>query len=247
MNPRNGMVGAVQPFLSWQGVREDIYVEPIPGVPKERRLSRHQLRRMAKHLERRGLIKIWSMATERQLIFELLLAPREFFVQNQAAPQAAHSVHRGNAHQAAPQAAQHLKPVVLSIGKLNSTPAREAVAVDNSELVFPAEIDPIENRALCALLSNGKLNGRRQLFLDELQGAYDGKTVFRRGAVAYVQSLMEADRRGTFKPSIRGMNAGNRRAKSGDAQRNNAAAQKPEPRNGKGGADALKILKGQRR
>ena len=51
MNPKTGLVMTI----SWQSIKEDMYLSPRPGIRQEN-LSKDQLRRMVKQLEKGGLI-----------------------------------------------------------------------------------------------------------------------------------------------------------------------------------------------
>lgn len=67
--------------ISYQSIRELLYVSPIAGVKVEN-ISLQQARRIVKSLERSGLISLQS--TDKQLILKCLLAERYQFAQNKA-------------------------------------------------------------------------------------------------------------------------------------------------------------------
>lgn len=81
MDYATGIVG-VKRRISYQSLSETLYVEPIRGVKTKNKLSRPQLRRAVKALERGGLIKIKSQKF--QLVLECLLAKQDKFAQNKA-------------------------------------------------------------------------------------------------------------------------------------------------------------------
>lgn len=67
--------------ISYQSLREALYVAPIAGVKTEA-ISQQQVRRMVKSLERAGLIKLQS--SDMRLILKCILASRDRSVQNKA-------------------------------------------------------------------------------------------------------------------------------------------------------------------
>ena len=83
MDIRTGMVG-VSYRISYQAIKEDIYVEPVPGVKGEP-VSTDQLFRAVRVLERAGLIAIRSVMASKKLVFQCILAVTNSHAQNQAA------------------------------------------------------------------------------------------------------------------------------------------------------------------
>jgi hypothetical protein len=81
MDFNSGLVG-IKRGISWQSLRESLYIPGRSGVHVEQMPSKEQVRRIAKHLERAGLIKILS--SSKRLIFECVLASRGQSVQNKA-------------------------------------------------------------------------------------------------------------------------------------------------------------------
>lgn len=81
MDYTNGVVG-VKRRISYQSLSEVLYIEPIRGVKTPQKLSRSQLRRAVKSLERAGLILIKSHRL--QLVLECLLAKQDRFIQIKA-------------------------------------------------------------------------------------------------------------------------------------------------------------------
>lgn len=80
MDYSTGTVG-VRPLISWQALRENIYVEPHPGI-KHEYASMEAVRRAAVWLEKAGLIEMRSH--DRQLIFWCPLADTDKHVLNKA-------------------------------------------------------------------------------------------------------------------------------------------------------------------
>jgi hypothetical protein len=87
MDYETGYVGAgkgnYRRRISWQALRESLYVEPRRGVKTCELPSKDKVRRMAKQLKKVGLISIES--TEEFLIFKCLLATSDRSAQNKAA------------------------------------------------------------------------------------------------------------------------------------------------------------------
>lgn len=77
---RTNLVG-IKPRISWQALREWLYVEPHSGVLGGSP-SKQQIRRAAEWLEKTGLVTFQSR--RQQLIFKCLLANQDKFVQNKA-------------------------------------------------------------------------------------------------------------------------------------------------------------------
>ena len=79
MDYKTGIVG-LKRGISWQSITEALYIKSRSG-PKVKNYSKGQVRRAAKYLEVEGLIKPISQG--KRLIFELVLATRDTFAQNQ--------------------------------------------------------------------------------------------------------------------------------------------------------------------
>jgi hypothetical protein len=88
MDFSSGNVGTKR-GISWQSLKESLYVEPRRGVQRSRPiLTRSSVRRLAEHLERVGLISIKSRG--KHLIFECILADKDYCVKNKAAQKPAY-------------------------------------------------------------------------------------------------------------------------------------------------------------
>ncbi len=81
MDYTTGITG-IHRGISWQSLKEELYVEPRPGVQNEKPVSKEQVRRLVKYLEKVGLISIKSEG--KKLIIECLQATRDYSVQNKA-------------------------------------------------------------------------------------------------------------------------------------------------------------------
>jgi hypothetical protein len=91
MDYATGEVGITR-RVSWQGLREELYVEPGPGMRDSGSPSLGQIRRVCGHLERSGLVRRDSIERE-QLIFLLPKAQTDNLVQNKPGTKPAHSRH----------------------------------------------------------------------------------------------------------------------------------------------------------
>lgn len=78
---RQSLVVGIKRKISYQSLREVLYVAPIAGV-QTGSPSKAQVRRAIQGLERAGLIEIQS--TDKQLIFKCLLADTDKFISNKA-------------------------------------------------------------------------------------------------------------------------------------------------------------------
>lgn len=78
MDRKTQIVG-IKRRISYQGLRETLYIEPHSGI-KSGSPSREQIRRVIKALERAGLIHIQS--NQKHLILKCLLADSNFSIQN---------------------------------------------------------------------------------------------------------------------------------------------------------------------
>src|SRR3990167_3654153 len=81
MDYQTGMVG-IQRGISYQSLREELYVEPHPGY-RGGSPSKAQIQRALIGLEKAGVINLCSQ--HKKLIIRCLLATRDNFVQNKAA------------------------------------------------------------------------------------------------------------------------------------------------------------------
>lgn len=81
MDRKTGLVG-IKRRISYQSIREALYVEPIAGTPTFGSPSYQQVRRAVKQLIQHGLLEV--QPAQRQLIFNCVLALRDRSVQNKA-------------------------------------------------------------------------------------------------------------------------------------------------------------------
>ena len=87
MDMATGMVG-IRSMISWQGLRESIYIEPAPGRTESGSPHESTLRRLSTQLEKAGLVKNCSNSSNRQLIFKCIHATSDKSVKKQPDRQA---------------------------------------------------------------------------------------------------------------------------------------------------------------
>ncbi|KTD47899.1 Legionella vir region protein [Legionella quinlivanii] len=83
----NTRIVGIKRKISHQSIAEALYIEPHPGI-QSGILSRDQIRRAIKGLEKAGLVE--NQSTEHALILKCLLASERFSAQNKAAIKAPH-------------------------------------------------------------------------------------------------------------------------------------------------------------
>lgn len=211
MDFANGTVG-VKPLISWQALREAIYVEPHPGI-KHQDTSYDAIRRAAGWLEKAGLIRMRSR--DRQLIFFLPMAHADFSVRNKAAsspPDQADRPHdadlpmtEGPESKVSRQTKIQKAATHPVSGKpLLKPPPHDLVstgAVDNSAeaggLVFPQFVESDQKPAMAKQLT-GLTSGTRQAVLDELAGCIQAGGV--RNVPALFRKFIEQAKAGDFMP-----------------------------------------------
>lgn len=191
-----GMVG-ISRFISWQALREWLYIEPKPGI-KGGSPHREAVRRMARQLEGVGLVKIRSNACNAQLIFKLPLASLYSHVQNKADIKPTPETDRGLQRESQPKADMGKR------GKAD-THLSTTVPTDNHHhiteypavaLLWPNNLTPEERSAMLALLKKHKCNGSSQLLVDELAGVMQTKSVSNK--VGYLRTIIERSKSGEF-------------------------------------------------
>jgi hypothetical protein len=211
MDFANGTVG-VKPLISWQALREAIYVEPHPGI-KHQDTSYDAIRRAAGWLEKAGLIRMRSR--DRQLIFFLPMAHADFSVRNKAASSPPDQADRpidsvlpmtgGRENKTSRQTKIQKAATHPVSGKpLLTPPPHDLVstgAVDNSEgaggLVFPQFVESDQKPAMAKQLTGLGVD-MAQSVLDELAGCIQAGGV--RNVPALYRKFIEQAKAGDFMP-----------------------------------------------
>lgn len=238
----NGMVGE-RPRVSWQALCEALYIEPGPGRAGGS-VHRDQVRRLAWHLERAGLIEFRSERTERRLIFFLPMAARDQSARIKAASkppekparEAARPPQRESRSKAArhparaepSQAAQHpvsgkSNPPTTTAPLLNERAARRGGGVDAIEIPRGG-LTAAQAQAVRQLLA-GQRNG--QALADELAGAMAQPRPVA-NPLGYLRRLIQADQAGAF-TSEKGISIAEARERARRIEQQHHAAQVATP------------------
>lgn len=262
MDYRTGMLGNA-PRISWQALSEWCRVESRQGVAEER-LSEWQLRRLADHLERAGLVDRRSATNERTatLVFRLPLADRDSSVQKNPA-----GMSEGKSA-GVPQREEHPNPAGMSAGKSAGHPEPrfsnetssssstsvdvETVADDDDEpgLIYPQTLTPSQ-KASAARKVRSLPKGVRQRAIDELTGyliarSSQGNPI--RSPLAYLERIITSAQAAGWEPAHADEIAARResaiRARETAPATPHAAGGAPRVR-GEGAAGAIASLKAQ--
>lgn len=217
MNYASGYVG-LKPLISWQALRESIYIEPHPGI-KHKYASADALQRAAGWLEKAGLIKLKSR--DRQLIFSMLLADTDKSVKNKAARGPLDQAARGRTDQdphkqglsgesdslsrqtKIPQAAIHPvngKHVNTSSSPNELTGAKIGLAGEEGEdfdFIFPSTMSRQQRAAIQSKLG-GMTQGSGQAVIDELAGCIQAGGV--KSVAGLLRYFIEQAKTGQFMP-----------------------------------------------
>lgn len=214
---RTGLIG-IRPLISWQALREAVYVEPHPGT-KHVYAKVNAVRRAAGWLEKAGLIRMQSH--DRQLIFFLPLADRDQSVQKKAgrgpADQADRPPVAANPHGSRvsgaldglsrqsknQQAGRHPYTSVNYVNTSSSLPSSKNSGCQNGEeegeekLIFPATLTTRQQAAIAKKLA-GVYPDMAQAVLDELAGAMQATEV--RSVPRLLQYFLDQVESGDFIP-----------------------------------------------
>lgn len=220
MDYTTGKVGE-KPRISWHTLTEWLYVEPRPGPGAHGSLSIEQVRRLARHLVRAGLLRMRSIITaqSQQLIFECVLARRDpralslVQIQPDRDPTGAPDREPDRAAQSEKRAKPDRQPdrgkrsqpdahPVLSSTSTTTPCGSASTAPDgagtHSALIFPQRLTAAERR-LCSERVSGLNASDAQTLIDELTGAIQGGQEIRTPS-AYLRALVARFRAGTFTP-----------------------------------------------
>lgn len=221
MDMATGMVG-IRSMISWQALRESLYIEPGPNRQESGSIHLEKVRRLAALLEREGLVKICSNSSNRQLIFKCILATHNKSVQNKSdrqsdrPPPAAKStsarVLEFDKRESDRQSDTHPSLDIYSVDKLSSShrdiPGSAAPDDDDiqakaetknqqpeGELIFPPRLEEWQREKI-RLAVNGIPPEDAQAILDELAGRMRSRKVEK--PLGYFQRVMENYLRGDF-------------------------------------------------
>ena len=205
MDGATGLVGAPH-LVSWQALKESVYVEPRPGVGCYSP-TRWTLLRLAQWLVKAGLVEMRSNAAQHQLIVHMKKAPVRSLVQKKAARnphQNPHVVpHRGNPQEPAlhppPKAARHLEsilPTVAAFSGADGDTQGKAQKLD-WQSSYPQGYSQAEQAAILKVAYEKRMDrDRLQLLLEEMAGKE--KNALIKNRPAFFLTLVRQSTRGTF-------------------------------------------------
>ncbi|RKF33376.1 hypothetical protein [Paraburkholderia fungorum] len=212
MDFATGMVG-IAPRISWQALREWIYVEPRQGV-KATVPSIEAIRRIARQLEKAGLLRCES--TEKNLVFRTLLAETDSCVQKKADRKPT-----GQADTRKPSAVKAQRPETdrVQSAKADTHPVSGEALTNTSSattyvsrgdeakggggvaLIWPENLE-INKRAAMTTLMGGLASDLKQQILDEWQGAIQAGGI--RYPAKFFASMINDAKSGVFMPEHAG-------------------------------------------
>jgi len=216
MDYRTGMLG-VAPRISWQALSEWCRVESRQGMAEER-LTERQLRRLADHLERAGLVDRRSTTNERTatLVFRLPLADRDSSVQKKAVGmpegKSVGVLHREKQPKAVGmpegKSVGHPEPRFTDETSSSSLPSVDASQAadeddDDLELIYPQTLTPSQ-RASAERKVRQLPKGVRQRAIDELTGyliarSSQGNPI--RSPIGYLDRIIESAKAAGWEPA----------------------------------------------
>ncbi|MFM0367885.1 hypothetical protein [Paraburkholderia aspalathi] len=191
MDFATGMVG-VAPRISWQALREWIYVEPRQGV-KAMVPSIEAIRRIARQLEKAGLLRCES--TEKNLVFRALLAETDSCVQKKADRK---PTGQTDTRKSAPVKAQRPEADRVQSAKADTHPVSGEPPSNTSSastyavggksaaqsggggcdaLIWPENLQPSQRDAMALLMNGLGSEAIRQEILDEWRAATRGGSI----------------------------------------------------------------------
>lgn len=244
MDLSTGMVG-VRFLISWQALRESLYVEPSQNRQESGSMHESKVRRLAGVLERAGLVKISSSITNRQLIFKCLLATTDKSVQNKSDRQSDRQSDRPQQAQK-PATARKTKPATQEADRQSDresdTHPSFSSVVDissrrPSEEGDDDDIQKLEKRGLVFTLGSEELKAEvckmveglnltdAQRVLDQLAGAMREKQI--RSPLRYLRTTIKNFQQGDFTGELAAAEARSRSARQKAAQESIQAKNKP--------------------
>lgn len=243
MDWSTGIVG-LKRGVSWQSLREELYIEPAPGI-KGGAPSKDQVRRAADGLMRAGLIQFSKKNGESfSLVFKCLLASVDNSVQNKAAikppllpatPEAAPLLAESEKAATPEQAKAATPPSVLDIyippppKQDRDIPEVGGVGVEYSKIIKPQSIQAIETYLKAANPAD------HQALIDDLAGNLSqasGKGLPVANQAGYFRRIMERYKAGDWAPELAHIGAAMRQreqqAQAAQHEREKAPPVKPQ-------------------
>ncbi len=226
MDIKTGIVGQVR-GISWQSLREALYVEPAAGIVGSGSPSKQQVRTAANGLIKAGLIT--SMSLGKKLIFKCVLAETDISKQNKVNTKSTREVNTLKANTAAKS--NHIVNTLItsevntppSIRDIkSSTSSANVITQDDDDkiLIFPAKLNSKESDAIRNLLKGFDRN-QSQVMLDELSGHMSAKQI--NSPVGYFRTIVRDAKNGIFQPE-RAHRVAEGRARQLEIQKQHAAS-----------------------
>lgn len=205
MDGATGIVGAPH-LVSWQALKEAVYVEPRPGVGCYSP-TRWTLLRLAQWLVKAGLAEMRSNAAQHQLIVHLKKAPVRSLVQKEPARNPHQNphvrFHRGNPQEPArhppPKAAPHLSSILPNVAAFIGGDGDTAAGPKPIEwqATYPQGYSQAERASILKVAQEKALDADTvQLLLDELCGREKKGAI--RNRPAFFFTLAKQFKAGTF-------------------------------------------------
>ncbi|MFM0086720.1 hypothetical protein PQR46_07240 [Paraburkholderia sediminicola] len=223
MDFATGMVG-IAPRISWQALREWIYVEPRQGV-KAIVPSIEAIRRIARQLEKAGLLRCES--TEKNLVFRVLLAETDSCVQKKADRK---PTGQADTRKPAPVKAQRPEADRGRPPKADTHPVSGEALTNTSSattyvsradeategggggdaLIWPENLEATKQAAMATLMGSLAPDLKQQV-LDEWQGAMQAGGI--RYPAKFFASMINDAKSGVFMPEHAGRVCAGREAR----------------------------------
>lgn len=203
MDIQTGIVGKAR-GISWQSIREALYVEPGAGLVDSGSPSKQQVRTAANGLIKAGLIT--SMSVGKQLIFKCVLAETDITKQNKVNTKSTRQV---NTLEPNREAKSNQKVNTYKSGEVNtppgirdiksSTSSENSISQDEDDkiLIFPNKLNDKEILAIRNLLKSFDRN-TAQAMLDELAGHMAVKQIT--SPIGYFRTIVKDAKAGIFHP-----------------------------------------------
>lgn len=203
MDIKTGIVGKVR-GISWQSLREALYVEPAAGIVDSGSPSKQQVRTAANGLMRVGLIT--SMSIGKKLIFKCVLAETDITKQNKVNTKLTREVNTLKPNTEAKSSYKVNTPKTVEVNTpprirdlKSSTSSENSPLQDDDDkiLIFPIKLNSKESDAIRNMLK-GFNRDQSQIMLDELSGHMSAKQI--NSPVGYFRTIVIDAKNGLFQP-----------------------------------------------
>lgn len=202
MDIQTGIVGIAR-GISWQSIREALYVEPAAGIVDSGSPSKQQVRTAANGLIKAGLIT--SMSMGKRLIFKCILAETDISKQNKVNTKSTRQVNTLKVNTEAKSSYQvntlkarevNTPPRIRDIKSSTSSKTSTLQDEDDKVLIFSNKLNEQEVSAIRNLLKSFN-SDTAQAMLDELAGHMAVKQI--NSPVGYFRTIVRDAKAGIFK------------------------------------------------